>query len=60
MMQPMWCMCGARIKANEHYFIFRGGRSVCIRCKRNIKHIKNNHGGVICNRVNDNSNEEVR
>lgn len=53
MMQPKCCLCGESIKANEHYFIFKGGRSVCVKCKGSIKH-EDNRGGVVRNtNVND-------
>jgi hypothetical protein len=49
MMQPACCLCGEKIKANEHYFIFHGGRSVCMKCGRRIRHDKNNRSGIVCN-----------
>lgn len=37
MMQPVCCLCGEKIKANEHYFIIRS-RTVCRECNLKINH----------------------
>lgn len=51
MIQPRCCLCGEKIKANEHYYIFRGGRSVCRNC--GVRHdVKSNRGGA-CIRYGD-------
>lgn len=53
MMQPVCCLCGEKIKSNEHYFIFRSGRSVCKKCGKRYAENKNSLAGVVRNTGGD-------
>lgn len=59
MNRPKCCLCGEEIKLNEHYFIFRGGRSVCKKCKERVKH-EDNNGGVVLNNCGVNSDRQIK
>ena len=38
MKQPACCLCGEKIKANEHFFIYKSGRTACRKCGKKLRH----------------------